>query len=77
MYYGFKLGAKVPWSTAFPFSAGFRHPQYVGGYVTQLGVMLALANTATLDMGLPPLAVLWFLLYLVNSIVEASGDADA
>ena len=77
VYYGFKLGAPVPWSTAFPFSAGFRHPQYVGGYVSQLGVMLFLANPATLEMGLLPLTVLWFVLYLTNSVVEASGDADA
>ena len=77
VYYGFKLGAPVPWSTAFPFSAGFRHPQYVGGYVSQLGVLLLVANAATLSMGLVPLACLWFALYAVNSIVEASGDADA
>lgn len=29
VYYGFKLGRPVPWSSAFPFNAGFRHPQCV------------------------------------------------
>ena len=29
VYYGYKLGAAVPWSSDFPFSAGFRHPQCV------------------------------------------------
>ena len=76
VYYGFKLGAPVPWSTAFPFSAGFRHPQYVGGYLSQLGVLLLLAHPATISMGLVPIALLWFGLYALNSAVEASGDAD-
>ena len=41
------------------------------------GVLLILANELTLKMGLVPLACLWFALYALNSIVEASGDANA
>ena len=52
VYYGFKLGAKVKWSTAFPFNAGFRHPQYVGSYASQMGIVLALATPTTLGAGL-------------------------
>ena len=74
---GFKLGAPVPWSTAFPFNAGFRHPQYVGGYSSQLGVMMLLASPATLSGGLVYLAIWWAVCYSANSVIEASGDADA
>ena len=38
-----KLGRPVPWCDGFPFNLGFRHPQYVGGLLTQLG-LLALAE---------------------------------
>ena len=76
VYYGFKLGAPVPWSTAFPFSAGYRHPQYVGGYITQLGVLLLLASPKTIEAGLVPLAAWWAICYTATSIVEASGDND-
>ena len=27
VYYGFKMGAKVPWCSGFPFNVGLRHPQ--------------------------------------------------
>lgn len=76
VYYGFKLGAPVPWSTAFPFSAGFRHPQYVGGFASQLGVFALFASEATIAAGLVPLAGWWGALYVINSVIEASGDND-
>ena len=44
VYYGFKLGRPVPWCTGFPFNLGFRHPQYVGGFCSQLGVLALLAT---------------------------------
>ena len=47
MYYGFKLGRPVGWATGFPFNAGFRHPQYVGSIVSQLGILLLLNSPAT------------------------------
>lgn len=76
VYYGFKLGKSVKWSSAFPFSAGFRHPQYVGAFTAQLGVLLLLASKATLAAGLVPLAGWWGLCYVLTSLVEASGDND-
>jgi len=30
VYYGFKLGARVPWVTGFPFNLGYRHPAVRG-----------------------------------------------
>ena len=77
VYYGFKLGAPVPWSTAFPFSAGFRHPQYVGGYSTQLGIFALVASKPLIAAGLVPLALWWAALYVLNSAIEASDDNDA
>jgi len=76
VYYGFKLGAPVPWCDGFPFNLGFRHPQYVGGFCTQLGVIAVLTTSAALDAGLVPLGAWWFLLYSVTSWMEASGDND-
>jgi hypothetical protein len=45
--------------TGFPYGTGFRHPQYVGGFVSQLGV-LALST----DAEAPALAAWWGALYL-------------
>ena len=77
VYYGFELGAPVPWSSAFPFSAGFRHPQYVGGVLSQLGIIALVATRATLAAGLLPLTGWWLLLYALTSWMEAAGDNDA
>ena len=60
-----------------PFSAGFRHPQYVGGYCSQLGVFALFASKATIAAGLVPLAGWWAALYVLNSVIEASDDNDA
>ena len=76
VYYGFKLGRPVPWSTAFPFNSGFRHPQYVGGMLSQLGVLVPLATTKTMEAGLLPLVGFWTALYGITSWMEASGDND-
>ena len=74
VYYGFKLGRKVEWSTAFPFNAGFRHPQYVGGFICQLGVLLHLATPSTVADGLAALGAFWALCYVLTSVVESMGD---
>ena len=66
----------MPWSTGFPCSAGFRHPQYVGGYASQLGVLLLVASPAALKAGLVPLAAFWAVCYVATSIIEARGDND-
>jgi methylene-fatty-acyl-phospholipid synthase len=76
VYYGFKLGRKVPWSTAFPFNAGYRHPQYVGAVLSQLGVLLIVTDADTLASGLCVLLAWWVLMYFVTSYVEAKGDND-
>jgi len=76
VYEGEEIGRPVPWATAFPFNLGFRHPQYVGGILCQLGVLLVPANPAALAAGLPALAVWWLALYALTAWMEASGDND-
>ncbi|KAL1519153.1 hypothetical protein AB1Y20_003413 [Prymnesium parvum] len=76
VYYGFKLGAPVPWCDGFPFNLGFRHPQYVGGFCSQLGVVAVVSSPAALKAGLLPLGAWWFFLYSATSLMEASGDND-
>ncbi len=76
VYYGFKLGRPVPWSNAFPFSAGFRHPQYVGGILCELGLFSICSTRTTCEAGLPYLLAWWLALYALTSAIEASGDND-
>lgn len=76
VYYGFKLGRPVPWCTAFPFNLGFRHPQYVGAVISQLGVLAVLASPATVAAGLPQLLAWWLVCYALTSWMEASGDNE-
>ena len=76
VYYVFKLGRPVPWSTAFPFNAGFRHPQYVGAIISQYGVLLFVASADSVAAGLPLLTLWWTTLYVLTSVQEASGDND-
>ncbi len=76
VYYGFKLGRPVPWCDGFPFNLGFRHPQYVGGLLTQLGLLALASDEHSLRAGLAPLAAWWVLLYVATSVQEALGDND-
>lgn len=76
VYYGFKLGRPVPWSTAGVFSLGFRHPQYVGGLYSQLGVICLIASPQAFSAGLLPLIAAWCVLYCLTSYMEATGDND-
>ena len=76
VYFGFKLGRHIPWSSAFPFNAGFRHPQYVGATLSQLAVLLLLATPEAIQAGLVPLAAFWIFAYMATSYMEASGDND-
>jgi len=78
VYYGFKLGAIVPWVSGFPFNLGFRHPQYVGGTLSQYAFFALLSSPATQAAGLLPLLLWWTTNYALVSWMEASfGDNDA
>ena len=76
VYYGFKLGRPVPWCYDFPFNVGFRHPQYVGGLLSQLGVLVLLTTKETVAAGMLPLVGWWTTLYALTAYMEAVGDND-
>jgi len=71
VYYGFKLGKKVPWVTGFPFNV-MSHPQYVGSTLTIWGVMLLLhaLMPVHLQSTLLYLTAYWSSLYLFSGYVE-------
>ena len=69
VYYGFKLGNKVPWVDGFPFNV-VRHPQYVGSVATILGAAMLAAGVVPLaDVSL--LVFYWTLLYIFTGIMES------
>ena len=74
VYYGFKLGRPVPWSYDFPFNVGFRHPQYVGGVLSQLSLFCLFTTATTAACGIGYLLSWWLILYMLTSWMEASGD---
>jgi phosphatidyl-N-methylethanolamine N-methyltransferase len=69
VYYGFKLGHKVPWVDGFPFNV-VRHPQYVGSVATIWGAAMLAAGVVPLaDVSL--LVFYWTLLYIFTGIMES------
>jgi Phospholipid methyltransferase len=71
VYYGARLGYKVPWHNGFPFQVfGLRlaHPQYIGSVLTVWGMTLALWSIA--PPGQLTLAAYWTLLYCITAIQE-------
>ncbi len=73
VYYGFKLGKKVPWVNGFPFSV-VPHPQYVGSSLTVWGVTALLASQvppgSALQLSLFGIAGFWTALYIITGIME-------
>ena len=67
VYYGEKLGSKVPWCTSFPFSV-VCHPQYVGSVLSIWGVfaLVYAQGPATLWT----VATYWTGLYFVTGLIE-------
>ncbi len=67
VYYGEKLGSKVPWCTSFPFSV-VSHPQYVGSVLSIWGVfaLVYAQGPATLWT----VATYWTGLYFVTGLIE-------
>jgi methylene-fatty-acyl-phospholipid synthase len=69
VYYGFKLGHKVPWVEGFPFNV-VSHPQYVGAVLSIWGVVIALWQQR--PGGTLAVALYWTLLYVVTAIQESN-----
>lgn len=64
VYYGFKLGHRVPWVTGWPFDT-VSHPQYVGSVLT-VWALVALLWGVVAPASLLALGVYWTLLYVVT-----------
>lgn len=68
VYYGFKLGRKIPWVTGWPFNT-VSHPQYVGSVLTIWGLVVLAWGQA------PPGAMLgvagfWTTVYGITAFQE-------
>lgn len=68
VYYGFKLGKKIPWVTGWPFDT-VSHPQYVGSVLSIWG-MLALVWGQAPAAPLLTLAAYWTCVYIVTAVQE-------
>lgn len=69
VYYGFKLGHKVPWVNGFPFNV-VGHPQYVGSVMTVWAAAVLVWNQAPSGTGL--LVVYWTGLYIITGWMESA-----
>jgi len=76
VYYGFKLGATVPWCTGFPFNVQLRHPQYVGVVLTFWAMAFVLLTEELGKLGMPQMMMAWAAMYFVMSTMEQVGDND-
>jgi len=68
VYYGFKLGRKIPWVTGWPFDT-VSHPQYVGSVLTIWGLVALVWGQAP---STPLLAVsgFWTMVYAATAVQE-------
>lgn len=68
VYYGFKLGRKIPWVTGWPFDT-VSHPQYVGSVLTIWGLVALVWGQAPIT---PLLAVsgFWTMVYAATAVQE-------
>lgn len=67
VYYGFKLGRKVPWVSCWPFDT-VSHPQYVGSVLTVWGMAALVWVQAPPGLGV--LVAFWTGLYVVTGVQE-------
>ena len=70
VYYGFKLGHKIPWVTGFPFNLGISHPQYVGATLTLWG-LAALLWAPEQRPALVQVCAAWTGLYVFTGVIES------
>uniref|UniRef100_A0A1D2ABM8 phosphatidyl-N-methylethanolamine N-methyltransferase n=1 Tax=Auxenochlorella protothecoides TaxID=3075 RepID=A0A1D2ABM8_AUXPR len=68
VYYGFKLGHKVPWVEGFPFNV-VSHPQYVGSVLSVWAAAILVWAQGPAGLGL--LVAYWTGLYVITAIQES------
>jgi len=69
VYYGTRLGVKVPWVTGFPFTVA-PHPQYFGATLSFWGALLLLNTADAAQRGLFVIALAMVVFYSFSSYVE-------
>ncbi len=69
VYYGYRLGEKVPWAVGFPFSV-MSHPQYTGVCLSCVGVCQFIATPTHIAAGWFNLMAIQVLFYVYMGIVE-------
>mmetsp|Transcript_15981 Transcript_15981/g.26125 ORF Transcript_15981/g.26125 Transcript_15981/m.26125 type:complete len:285 (-) Transcript_15981:1092-1946(-) len=69
VYYGCRLGKKIPWVHGFPFNF-VPHPQYVGAVLSFWGILVFLATTESVENGLYALGAASTVFYTFSSLVE-------
>jgi hypothetical protein len=70
VYYGCRLGAKIPWVYGRPFSLCPYHPQYVGAVLTIFGGVIALATPQHCEKGWLALCAGQLVSYIYMGLVE-------
>jgi methylene-fatty-acyl-phospholipid synthase len=68
VYYGTRLGKRIPWVKGWPFDAALAHPQYVGSAMTVWAGALLMGGAR--PAGTAVLVTYWTLLYVVTALME-------
>jgi len=68
VYYGARLGRRVPWVKGWPFDAALSHPQYAGSALTVWAGALLMGSAR--PAGAWVLVAYWTLLYAVTALME-------
>lgn len=68
VYYGARLGRRIPWVKGWPFDAALAHPQYVGSALSVWAGALLMGSAR--PAGTVVLAAYWTLLYVVTALME-------
>jgi hypothetical protein len=68
VYYGTRLGKRIPWVKGWPFDAALAHPQYAGSAMTVWAGALLMGGARPVGTGV--LVAYWTMLYVVTALME-------
>lgn len=68
VYYGARLGRRIPWVKGWPFDAALAHPQYAGSAMSVWAGALLMGSAR--PAGTAVLVVYWTLLYVITALME-------
>lgn len=72
IYYGYKLGKKIPWCYDWPFGGpwALKNPQYIGCSISIWGAFFFFCSTPHYEAGATNISIFWSLCYLFSGIIE-------